>query len=81
MATPAALPPWDFTVGTCCKRQDISTMDSLQHHPSNWENPTRFVRRVCVICFARWEGPVGNVRHFTRREWDAYLATLQKTNP
>ncbi|MBC7752471.1 MAG: hypothetical protein H7Z73_12310 [Candidatus Saccharibacteria bacterium] len=51
----------------CCKSQNIMVSDNEQHG-----EPT-MINRVCLNCYTHFYGLVGEVKTYTRKEWDDYL--------
>ena len=51
-----------------CRKADICNMDHLR----GWgEDKEQRVNRLCTTCYQHWAGPVGAVKEYTRKEWDA----------
>jgi len=61
-----------------CKRPAIANMDHKQGDAFD-VRPT--VNRMCITCGAHWYGPVGDVKEYTRAEWDAWIATAFDDEP
>ena len=58
----------------CCNRPSIHTMDYLWPlFPSDGEQKVTKINRVCTNCFAHWFGVEGEVKQYTRAEWDVML--------
>lgn len=66
--------PLPFEQPACCRRQAITTMD----YQKGWFSDGAEVRvhRMCLTCYRHWFGPPGEVKEFTRAEWDAWLAEI-----
>lgn len=64
--------PLPFEQPPCCARQAITTMD----YTKGWKGQRQEARihRMCLTCYAHWFGPPWKVKHFTRAEWDAWIA-------
>ena len=62
---------------TCCKKPSVANMDHVKAVPSEkgfWDT-TQMVNRCCTHCYKHWYGPTENVKEYTRKEWDAWIAS------
>ncbi len=63
----------DEKVQNCCSKPSIHTMDyRYPIFPNLGEQLTR-INRVCCNCLSHWYGVEGDVKQYTRAEWDALL--------
>lgn len=63
----------------CCPRQEIANMDYLKASPINWYNSEIRINRVCLKCWTHWFGSEGEVKMFTKQEWDQWICQSEKT--
>lgn len=66
-----------YATPKCCARPGVATMD----HVKGYHGDTKeMVSRVCLKCGTHWYGEAGNVREYSRREWDAWInSALEET--
>lgn len=57
-----------------CEHKNIHVMDFIRGWSTDAEGITQWVNRLCDKCLQHWSGPVGNVKEYTRAEWDALIA-------
>jgi len=48
-----------------CQKPSIVVMDYI--------NGTRMVNRMCTTCGQHWHGPDGDVKEYTRAEWEKWV--------
>ena len=55
-----------------CRKPVICNMD----YDRSWDaaHPDKRINRLCSTCYRHWAGPVGAVKEYTRKEWDAEVA-------
>jgi hypothetical protein len=53
---------------TCCVRPSVVTMDYTA-------DGVRKTNRCCTKCYTHWFGAPGEVREYTRKEWDGLMET------
>lgn len=56
-----------------CRRSAVANMDHMKGSDPADLVPT--VNRLCMTCYQHWYGPRGEVKEYTRAEWDALMAT------
>lgn len=67
----------------CCNRPSIVNLDSRTYQAADgthslWTDdkytmPVAVTNRLCAHCFEHWYGIDGDVKRYTRQEWDAYI--------
>lgn len=62
-----------FGLQICCAKQSIHTMDYLSPIFPNLGEQVVRVNRVCCNCLTHWYGVEGDIKQYTRAEWDALL--------
>lgn len=64
----------DYITPPCCDKQSIAVMD---YRWPMWEEPHEIkVNRMCTHCGTHWAGFVGQVKQFTRRQWETETKEL-----
>lgn len=58
----------EMTTTPCCTKPSIVKLDY-----KDWDCDSITINRVCIHCSEHWFGIDGDVKHYTRQEWDAYL--------
>lgn len=56
-----------------CTHPDIAIMDHTRGYTSDEDGVRQYVNRLCRKCYQHWAGPVGEVKEYTRAEWDANM--------
>jgi len=54
---------------TCCAKPSINRMDYRIHS----DEPYLVINRMCMSCGQHWHGRDGEVKEYTRAEWDKYV--------
>ena len=57
---------------TCCNRPSIANFDHTKNYFGEYPD-VKIVNRVCVRCYRHWYGPEGEVKEFSRAEWDKLI--------
>ena len=57
----------------CCKRNAIANMDHKKSGPRGWNYPVAVTNRMCLHCGKHWYGIEGQVKEYTRKEWDSWI--------
>ena len=55
-----------------CKRPSVACVD---HKKQDLETLvlTPMINRMCLTCGKHWYGPEGQVKEYTRKEWDSWI--------
>lgn len=61
----------------CCDRQSLAIMDhKWPLFVNNDEGRIVKVNRMCMRCYTHWAGNEGDVKKFTKAEWNALIEGL-----
>ncbi len=58
---------------SCCARPSIQPMDYKFPIFANPDEQVTKINRICLRCFAHWFGVDGDVKQYTRKEWDELM--------
>jgi len=59
---------FNFTPDKCCDKPSIVNMDYRK-------DSLKMVNRCCTNhqCHAHWFGPLGEIKKYTKKQWDAWM--------
>lgn len=57
----------------CCHHPAIQTMDYKYPVFAEFSEQVTKINRICLRCYTHWFGVEGDVKQFTRKEWDAMI--------
>ena len=67
----------DISSYKCCDRQSLAIMDytwpMFKNQLEEGEIQQTKINRLCMHCFAHWFGTEGDVKQYTKAEWNAMV--------